>query len=167
MAWKYETRSLQDIYSMRVDEEGHKHPDYKVLKVVAEKAYNVALYFEEHGMNEDMIMLYLDNKLSRDVLCEFGLVSSVLYPMDVDEDDRIFSISHKKWINKLSCTKLYWNWKQPEVELQNTQSVKLEKIVKKFKELQELALSYEVIFTDDDAIIDAIIDAIVDDAIDD
>jgi hypothetical protein len=146
MTWRYETKSLEDVYSMMINEEEHIHPDYDVLKVIAEKAYNVALYFVEHGMSEDLIMQYLDNKLSIDVLSEFGLVSSVLYPMDVNEEDRLFSRSHRQWLTELSRVKLHWNWKQPEVDLQDTQSRKLESIVKSYKELQELALSYEVKF---------------------
>jgi transposase len=148
MTWKYETKSLEDIYSMMMNEGEHIHPDYDVLKDIAEKAYKVAIYYEEHGMSEEFIIQYLDSKItSRDVLCEFGLVSSILYPMDVDEDDRLFSRSHKQWLTELSRTKLHWDWKQAEVELQDAHSIKLEKIVKSYKELHELALSYEVKFT--------------------
>lgn len=144
MTWKYETKSLENIYSMMLNNEEHIHPDYDILKDIAEKAYKVALYFEAEGINDEFVMKYLDNDLPWNVLSEFGLVSTVLYPMDMDEEDRLFSCSHRQWLTELSRVKLHWDWKQPEADLQDTQSRKLESILKSYKELQELALSYEV-----------------------
>lgn len=147
MHWKYETLSLKDVHSM-MDKKDHIHPDYDMLKQIAKKAYEVAKVFEEEGMNEEFITKYLDDKLPCDALCRFGLVSSVLYPEDVDVQDRIYSCSHKKWLNTLNRTKLHWTWEEAGVELKDTQSQKLKTVLDSYKELHELALSYRTMFND-------------------
>ena len=144
MTWRYETHSLEDIYSMLNDKE-HVHPDFDTLKIVAKKAYDVAKYFEEHQMSEDTIIQYLNNHLPCDTLCKFGLVSSVLHPDDVDEELRVFSYSHRQWLSKLSRTKLKWTWEEPGVELEDIQTSKLKSLVENYNLLQELALSYDTI----------------------
>jgi len=121
----------------------HIHPDFDILKNIAKKAYEVARFFEDNEMDEEFIVNYLNDKLPCDALCKFYLVSSVLHPEEVEIQYRIFSYSHKKWLNKLSCTKLQWTWKHVDVELVETQKKKLETVLNSYKELQKLALSYK------------------------
>ena len=142
MSWRYENRSLKNIHSLMNDTE-HNHQDLAILRIIAKKAYSVGKFFEENEMNEEFIVKYLDDKLSCDALCELHLVSSVLYPQKVEVEDRIFSYSHKQWLNKLTHTKLHWTWKEVNIDLNETQSKKLEMILDSYKELQELALSYK------------------------
>lgn len=141
MTWRYETHTLDDIYSMMNDTE-RVHPYYDILKKLADKAYQVALYFKENGMNEDLIMKYLNGQLECDALCKFGLTASVLYPEDVNIEDRIHSYSHNTWLNELNRVKLQWTWKHPHEELEETQKTKFNGIVNKYKEIQQIALSY-------------------------
>jgi hypothetical protein len=126
-----------------LDEDNHIHPDFDILKVIAKKAYEVAKVFEEKGMNEELIIKYLNNQLPCDALCEFGLTTSVLCPDEVPIADRIYSCSHKEWLNSLNRTKLQWTWKQTDIELEETQGVKLKKVLDNYKKLQQLALSYK------------------------
>lgn len=121
----------------------HIHPDLDILKNITKKAYEVARFFEDNEMNEEFIVQYLNDKLPCDALCKFYLTSSVLHPEEVEMQDRVFSYSHKEWLNKLNRTKLQWTWKQVDVELEDTQSKKLEVIMNTYNELQKLALSYK------------------------
>lgn len=141
MTWRYETMSLNEIYRL-LNEQNHIHPDYDTIKLIAKKAYEVANVFEEKGMNEELIVKYLNNQLPCDALCEFGLTTSVLYPSEMSIEDRIYSCSHKEWLNSLNLTKLQWTWKQHDIKLEETQTIKLKKVLDSYKELQELALSY-------------------------
>lgn len=145
MSWKYEIRTLSEIY--RLIEQGNSHPDYDTLKLIAKKAYKVAQLFEEKGMNEELIIKYLNNQLPCDALCEFGLITSVLYPSDVPIIDRIHSYSHNQWLNSLNRTKLKWTWKrtnETDIDLEETQEVKIKNLLDNYNELQKLALSYDI-----------------------
>lgn len=133
--------SLHEIYRL-LDEHNHIHPDYDTIKVIAKKAYEVAKVFKDKGMNEDLIVRYVDNQLPCDALCEFGLTTSVLHPIEVAIEERIYSYSHNEWLNSLCRTKLQWTWKQPDIELDETQKIKLQKVLNSYEELQKLALSY-------------------------
>jgi hypothetical protein len=134
--------SLSEIYRM-LNDDNHIHPDLNILKVIARKAYEVAKFFDENGMNDEFIMKYLNNELQFDALCEFGLTTSVLHPTEVAIEDRIYSCSHNQWLNSLNRTKLQWTWKQADMELEETQKVKLQNLVNSYKKLQQLALSYK------------------------
>jgi hypothetical protein len=142
MTWKYETRSLSEIYRLMAEDE-HIHPDFEELQVIANKAYKVAKVFEEKGMCDELIIKYLNNELECDALCELGLTTSVLYPSDVSVEDRIYSYSHNQWMNSLHRTKLQWTWKETNINLEDTQSNKLQRLLNSYKELQQLALSYD------------------------
>jgi hypothetical protein len=133
---------LSEIYRM-LDDDNHIHPDFNILKVIARKAYEVAKVFEENGMNDELIVKYLNNELHCDALCEFGLTTSVLYPNEVPINDRIYSCSHNQWMNSLNRTKLQWTWKEHDILLEDTQKVKLQNLVNSYKKLQQLALSYK------------------------
>lgn len=142
MTWRYETISLNEVHRL-LDEQNHVHPDYNILKIISKKSYEVAKVFEEKGMNEEFIVKYLNNQLPCDVLCEFGLITSVLYPSDIPIEDRTYSYSHSKWLNVLSRTKLHWTWEQPDIKLEETQRNKLQSVLDTYNELQQLALSYK------------------------
>lgn len=144
MTWRYETISLNEVYRMMsLEEDNHIHPDYDTLKLIAKKANEVAKVFEKEGMNDDLIVRYLNDELPCDAICEFGLTASVLYPNECPIEDRIYSRSHKEWLNSLNRTKLQWTWEQPEIKLEETQKVKLQKVLDSYYELQQLALSYD------------------------
>lgn len=141
MAWKYETKTLEEVYNILNNVE-YIHTDYEILKNIAEKAYKVALFFEENGMNKEFIINYLDDKLEYGSLCKYGLTSSVLYPDNIDIDKRIYSCSHKEFLNTLNVTKLYWNREIEGSDINEVQKAKVKKIVRIYNELQSLALSY-------------------------
>lgn len=141
MSWKYETQSLEELYSM-INDKTHIHPELDILNELVEKAYNVAVFFEENGMNEQLIINYLNGKLECDALCKFGLAASVLYPEDIEITKRDHSCSHKQWLSALHFTKLQWTWNNPNESLAETQNRKLTSILESYKELQQLALSF-------------------------
>lgn len=142
MTWRYETRSINEVHNM-LKRYNNDHPDYDVLKVIAKKALEVAKMFKDGGMNEEFIVKYLNDQLPCDALCKFGLTASVLSPSDVPLMERIYSYSHNQWLNTLCRTKLQWTWEVPKQELQETQRIKLQKLLDTYHDLQRLALSYD------------------------
>lgn len=132
MAWKYETKSLTDIYELL--SEHPSHPECRIIKAVAKMAYEVALFFEDQGVNEAFVKKYLNGELPYDALSKLHLKCTVLH--QVCEDSQVFSSSHKRWLYKLAKVKATWHW--PTTDKQQA----LESLMTKFDELQSLALSY-------------------------
>ncbi len=141
MAWKYETKSLETIYELLKQEP--VHPDYHILKETARKAFEVAAFFEENGVNEEFVRKYLDNQLPRDALCDLHMMSSVLHPSIMD-GERVYSFSHKEWLGDLSKAKQQWLWKYEGVDSAVWQEETLSKLLTRYNELQNLALSYSL-----------------------
>lgn len=132
MSWKYETKSLSDIYELMNDHP--LHPDYHILKAVARMAYDIAVFFEQEGVNEDLIRKYLNDELPCDALSKFHKKCMVLH-QETGEDD-IFSSSHKRWLYKVAKVKATWNW--PGIQKEDA----VTRLMAKYDELQNLALSY-------------------------
>ena len=127
---KYETYTLQTIQSMIQNNVG----DQQCLVAIAEKAYLVALAFEE-VVTKDWIVSYLNDNLAIDALCELGLKCNMLH---VDkEGPHIFSISHGNWLSKLRAAKL--NVKKHDITHNN---VIVEDIYDAFCKLQEMSMSH-------------------------
>jgi hypothetical protein len=135
MSWKYETKSLADIYQLM--EEHLLHPDYPIFVDIAKMAYDIAVFFENEGVNEELVKKYLNDELPYDALSKFHQKCMVLH-QESGEDD-IFSSSHKRWLYKLAKVKATWHW--PDTQKDEA----LAKVMSKYDELQSLALSYESI----------------------
>lgn len=141
MAWKYETKSLETVYELLNQEP--VHPDYEILKETARKAYEVAIFFEEQGVNEEFVRKYLNDQLPCDALCDLHLMSSVLHPSTTD-GERVYSFSHKEWLGDLAKAKQRWLWTYEGVDCVAWQEDTLSKLVSYYNELQSLALSYSL-----------------------
>ena len=128
--YKYESYTLQTIHNMIQNSVG----DQRCLLSFAEKAYVVALAFEE-VVTKDWIVSYLNDNLPIDALCHLGLKCNMLH---IDEDGpHIFSVSHEHWLSKLRAAKL--NVNKHEITHNN---VIVEDICQDFQKLQELSMSY-------------------------
>lgn len=132
MAWKYETKSLNDIYELM--NEHPSHPEYYTMMAIARMAYHVALFFEDQGVNEDFVKKYLNGNLPYDALSQFHLKCAVLH--QEEECAEIFSNSHKRWLYKLAKVKSMWHWPT----CQKDEAVA--DLTMHYTELQNLALSY-------------------------
>lgn len=135
MSWKYETKSLFDIYELM--EEHPLHPDYPIFKAIAKMAYDIAVFFEDEGVNEELVKKYLNDELPYDALSKFHKKCMVLH-QESGEDD-IYSSSHKRWLYKLAKVKATWHWHSSQKD------EVLAKVMSKYDELQSLALSYTFI----------------------
>lgn len=132
MSWKYETKSLFDIYELM--REYPLHPDYAIFKATAKMAYDIAVFFEQEGIDEDLVRKYLNNELPYDALSKFHLKCAVLH--QETEEDEVYSCSHKRWLYKLAHVKATWNWEG------NNKDDAVARLMSKYDELQNLALSY-------------------------
>jgi len=127
--YKYESYTLQTIHNMIENNVG----DQRCLLSFAEKAYLVAIAFEE-VVTKDWIVSYLNDNLPIDALCNLGLKCNMLH---VDEEGpHIFSVSHGHWLSKLRAAKL--NVNKHEMTHNN---VIVEDIYAAFQKLQELSMS--------------------------
>jgi hypothetical protein len=138
MTWQYECTELSEVYEMLNDTT--KHPDYDTLKEVAKKAHAVATFFKNNGMNEGLIKNYLDGHLEIDVLSNFALMSNVLYPQDIPDEERNHSYSHMQWLRSLSLAKSSWKWTESSVVFADVQVKTIDALVSSYNELQYLAL---------------------------
>lgn len=132
MSCKYETSSLFDIYGLM--NEHPLHPDYHIIKAIAKVAYDIAVFFEQEGVNEKFVKMYLNGELPYDALSKFHLKCLVLH--QEEECAEIFSNSHKRWLCKLAKVKLMWHWPtcQKDEALAN--------LMMYYTEIHNLALSY-------------------------
>ena len=125
----YETKSLQDIYSLL----GNNIGDTITLKLIAHKAYLVALHLQEM-FTDKYIHQYLDDQLAIDALSPYLLMTCVLH------NDGLWSHSHGKWLHELKKAKLEWNWNtKGRKEINDT---KVQLLLSSFNDIQTLALSY-------------------------
>lgn len=126
---KYETYPLYAIYNMIENNQG----DRKLLLTIAEKAYFVALDFEE-VVTKDWIVSYLNSYLSIDALSKLSLKANLLHK---DNDGpRVYSVSHTHWLSKLRSAKLV------NKDNVTTSSLMVDVLFNSFKSLQQLSMSY-------------------------
>lgn len=98
MAYRYETKSLYEIYNMLDSKLGNR----SALIEVAEMAYFTALKFQDI-VTKEWIVAYLNDDLPMDSLSYLSLVASVLYK---DDGLNMFSLSHSHWLSSLRQCKL-------------------------------------------------------------
>lgn len=108
--------------------------DRKSLLTIAEKAYLVALAFEE-VVTKEWIVAYLNSDLSVDALSKLSLKANVLHKDE--EGPHLFSVSHSRWLSTLRSAKLLVN--RHEV---TSSSLMVEDLFNAFQSLQELSMSH-------------------------
>jgi hypothetical protein len=132
MSWKYENLQIEDLYN-KIQNTTYDNP---ILKNMALKAFSAAKIFEEYGMNEELVLKFLNGKLEVGPFSELFVATSY-------QNTESFSRSHYNWLYELNVTKLKWDWYP---ELQNT---KLQTLMEKYQTIQEFALSYHDNFIDE------------------
>lgn len=108
--------------------------DRKSLLTIAEKAFLVAIAFEE-VVTRDWIVTYLNSDLSVDALCKLALTANVLYKDE--EGPHLFSVSHSLWLSKLRSAKFLVN--KHEI---TSSSFIVDDLFNAFQSLQELSMSH-------------------------
>jgi len=129
---KYETYPLHHVYHMIENNVG----DRKSLLTIAEKAYLVALAFDDF-VTKDWIVSYLNNDLPVDALSKLSLTANILHKDE--EGPHVFSVSHGLWLSKLRSSKLSVN----KHDVTSSSSV-VDDLFKSFQSLQDLSMSHQL-----------------------